>query len=85
MPPSSRGAATSTTNMSRNVPSYPSSKSESVTQRHSFFYGVKMFSYAELEEATKNFDSSMELGDGGFGTVYYGKNIIPLYSSRFSY
>lgn len=39
-----------------------------------------MFSYAELEEATKSFDPSMEIGDGGFGTVYYGKKIIsPVY------
>ncbi|CAN8232933.1 unnamed protein product [Cochlearia groenlandica] len=32
--------------------------------------GVQVFSYEELEEATDNF--SKELGDGGFGTVYYG-------------
>jgi hypothetical protein len=31
-----------------------------------------VFSYNELEEATNCFDSSKELGDGGFGTVYYG-------------
>ncbi|XP_054787706.1 LEAF RUST 10 DISEASE-RESISTANCE LOCUS RECEPTOR-LIKE PROTEIN KINASE-like 1.4 isoform X2 [Prosopis cineraria] len=70
MAPFSRGVATSTTNSSQSVPSYITSKTESM--QHSFFYGVKVFSYAELEEATKNFDPSMELGNGGFGTVYYG-------------
>lgn len=38
----------------------------------SVYFGVQVFSYEELEEATENF--SKELGDGGFGTVYYGKN-----------
>ncbi|KAF7811286.1 LEAF RUST 10 DISEASE-RESISTANCE LOCUS RECEPTOR-LIKE PROTEIN KINASE-like 1.4 [Senna tora] len=70
LPPSSRGLATSTTKTSQSVTSYNTSRSESVQQ--SFFYGVKVFSYAELEEATKNFDPSVELGNGGFGTVYYG-------------
>lgn len=36
----------------------------------SIYFGVQVFSYEELEEATENF--SRELGDGGFGTVYYG-------------
>ncbi|CAN8243632.1 unnamed protein product [Cochlearia groenlandica] len=36
----------------------------------SSYFGVQVFSYEELEEATENF--SRELGDGGFGTVYYG-------------
>ncbi|KAG4182524.1 hypothetical protein ERO13_A09G049300v2 [Gossypium hirsutum] len=35
--------------------------------------GVHLFTYKELGEATNNFDSNNELGDGGFGTVYYGK------------
>ncbi|KAF5777345.1 putative protein kinase RLK-Pelle-WAK-LRK10L-1 family [Helianthus annuus] len=39
----------------------------------SVYFGVSVFSYAELQDATNHFDSSKELGDGGFGTVYYGK------------
>ncbi|XP_019160116.1 PREDICTED: LEAF RUST 10 DISEASE-RESISTANCE LOCUS RECEPTOR-LIKE PROTEIN KINASE-like 1.1 [Ipomoea nil] len=35
-------------------------------------FGILVFSYSELEEATTNFDPSRELGDGAFGTVYYG-------------
>ncbi|KAI9127535.1 hypothetical protein K1719_000528 [Acacia pycnantha] len=70
MAPYSRGVTSFTTTSSQSVPSYVTSKPESL--QHSFFYGVKVFTYAELEEATKNFDPSVELGDGGFGTVYYG-------------
>ncbi|MCD7454795.1 hypothetical protein HAX54_026089 [Datura stramonium] len=43
-----------------------------------FGFQVPVFTYAELNEATNNFDPSNELGDGGFGTVYYGK----LYDGR---
>ncbi|CAH1414075.1 unnamed protein product [Lactuca virosa] len=39
----------------------------------SIFFGVSVFSYTELEDATQNFDPSQELGNGGFGAVYYGK------------
>ncbi|XP_031122607.1 LEAF RUST 10 DISEASE-RESISTANCE LOCUS RECEPTOR-LIKE PROTEIN KINASE-like 1.1 [Ipomoea triloba] len=35
-------------------------------------FGILVFSYSELEEATSKFDHSKELGDGAFGTVYYG-------------
>ncbi|XAR52435.1 Non-specific serine/threonine protein kinase [Bertholletia excelsa] len=37
------------------------------------YFGVPLFSYDDLEEATNNFSPSEELGDGGFGTVYHGK------------
>lgn len=33
--------------------------------------------YAELLKVTNNFYSSKELGDGGFDTVYYGKDKDP--------
>ena len=72
--PSSAAPLTSTTNMSRSVSSYPSSMSESVPR--SYYYGVQVFTYDELEEATKNFDPSRELGEGGFGTVYKGNKKV---------
>ncbi|XP_035839711.1 LEAF RUST 10 DISEASE-RESISTANCE LOCUS RECEPTOR-LIKE PROTEIN KINASE-like 1.1 isoform X2 [Helianthus annuus] len=54
--------------------SYVSSKNKSPnTEDISLFYGVSVFSYNELEDATQNFNPSQELGDGGFGAVYYGK------------
>ncbi|KAK2633105.1 hypothetical protein EUGRSUZ_L00566 [Eucalyptus grandis] len=37
------------------------------------YFEVPIFNSTELEEATSNFAASNELGDGGFGTVYYGK------------
>ncbi|PSS30596.1 Leaf rust 10 disease-resistance locus receptor-like protein kinase [Actinidia chinensis var. chinensis] len=72
-PPLSRGlTAGPSTNFSDSIPSFPSSKFSEFGKASTYF-GVQVFSYAELEEATGNFDCSRELGDGGFGTVYYGK------------
>ncbi|XP_076902773.1 LEAF RUST 10 DISEASE-RESISTANCE LOCUS RECEPTOR-LIKE PROTEIN KINASE-like 1.1 [Bidens hawaiensis] len=54
--------------------SYVSSKGKSRNLEDiSLSCGVSVFSYKELEDATQNFDPSHELGDGGFGAVYYGK------------
>ncbi|KAJ8773040.1 hypothetical protein K2173_028217 [Erythroxylum novogranatense] len=57
--------------VSRSLTSDPSSEAE--IEKGVSYFGVHLFTYVELEEATSNFDSSKELGDGGFGTVYYGK------------
>ncbi|XP_058184718.1 LEAF RUST 10 DISEASE-RESISTANCE LOCUS RECEPTOR-LIKE PROTEIN KINASE-like 1.1 isoform X1 [Rhododendron vialii] len=61
------------------VSSYISSKntssdhlSKANLEGGSAYFGASVFSYAELEQATDDFDPSKELGDGGFGTVYHG-------------
>ncbi|PWA85318.1 concanavalin A-like lectin/glucanase domain, Serine/threonine-protein kinase, Ulk1/Ulk2 [Artemisia annua] len=55
--------------------SYFSSKDKKASSLEdgSLVCGVSVFSYTELEYATQNFNPSHELGDGGFGAVYYGK------------
>ncbi|XP_057478709.1 LEAF RUST 10 DISEASE-RESISTANCE LOCUS RECEPTOR-LIKE PROTEIN KINASE-like 1.1 isoform X2 [Actinidia eriantha] len=55
----------------RKISSDPSLKED--IEGGSVYFGVPVFTYSELKEATQNFDPSKELGDGGFGTVYYGK------------
>lgn len=42
------------------------------------FFKIPIFSYKELQAATDNFSKDRLLGDGGFGTVYYGKMISAL-------
>ncbi|XP_043694638.1 LEAF RUST 10 DISEASE-RESISTANCE LOCUS RECEPTOR-LIKE PROTEIN KINASE-like 1.2 [Telopea speciosissima] len=66
----SKSTSVSTTSLSRKFTSKSSLKD---IEKGSTYFGVHVFNYAELEEATNNFNSSKELGDGGFGTVYYGK------------
>lgn len=53
--------------------------SKSDRQGSDIFFGVSIFSYIELVEATHNFASENELGDGGFGIVHYGKKIYMIY------
>ncbi|CAE6206843.1 unnamed protein product [Arabidopsis arenosa] len=74
----SKGLSTTTTYSMSNTPTsttisgsnHSLVSSMSNLANGSVYFGVQVFSYEELEEATDNF--SKELGDGGFGTVYYG-------------
>ncbi|XP_009793145.1 LEAF RUST 10 DISEASE-RESISTANCE LOCUS RECEPTOR-LIKE PROTEIN KINASE-like 1.2 isoform X1 [Nicotiana tabacum] len=56
---------------STSILSYPSSIKD--PEKATTLIGVHLFDYNELDEATNNFDSKKELGDGGYGTVYKGK------------
>lgn len=76
IPPSSKGLSSRPlTTFTPSIPSYPSPKTDLSWDSSDF--GVQIFSYCDLEEATDNFDRSRELGDGGFGTVYYGMITSP--------
>lgn len=65
------GLPISMTSYSRTTASYPSTRTD---VEKSTYFGVQVFSYVELEEATHHFDPAREIGEGGFGTVYYGKD-----------
>lgn len=71
--------------LARNIFSDPSSRSD--VEGGSVYFGVTVFSYSELEEATNSFDIEKELGDGGFGTVYHGKmtNSLILFQYHLNY
>lgn len=51
----------------------PNFISEADIESESVYFGASVYSSADLEKATDNFASSRELGEGGFGIVYYGK------------
>ncbi|XP_022955452.1 LEAF RUST 10 DISEASE-RESISTANCE LOCUS RECEPTOR-LIKE PROTEIN KINASE-like 1.3 [Cucurbita moschata] len=69
-PPSTAPILIPSTFRSNTIPSYPYSRSG--LENGSSYFGAQLFTYDELEEATHNFDPSKELGDGGYGAVYFG-------------
>ncbi|KAK7368532.1 hypothetical protein VNO80_10559 [Phaseolus coccineus] len=62
-----------TSSVLRNSKGNPLSSSLEDSEKGSKYFGVHFFTYSELEEATNFFDPNRELGDGGFGKVYFGK------------
>ncbi|KAJ0868962.1 putative protein kinase RLK-Pelle-WAK-LRK10L-1 family [Helianthus annuus] len=81
---SSQGLTSDTSNFTSSNPSFPSSKTSKTSKASetsetskeftkSTYFGAQVFTYEELEVATDNFNDSRQLGDGGFGAVYFGK------------
>ncbi|XP_076893687.1 LEAF RUST 10 DISEASE-RESISTANCE LOCUS RECEPTOR-LIKE PROTEIN KINASE-like 1.4 [Bidens hawaiensis] len=64
--------SSNTSYVTSTIPSFPSSKTSEEFGKSTYF-GAQVFTYEELKVATDNFNDSRELGDGGFGTVYFGK------------
>ncbi|XP_020581969.1 probable serine/threonine-protein kinase PIX13 [Phalaenopsis equestris] len=72
-------AARGASNFTSKLPSFSSSTNENSIDIEGFSEGrileaanLKVFTFAELKSATRNFKSSTVLGEGGFGTVYKG-------------
>ncbi|KAL1536467.1 LEAF RUST 10 DISEASE-RESISTANCE LOCUS RECEPTOR-LIKE PROTEIN KINASE-like 1.4 [Salvia divinorum] len=68
------------TKFTKSIPSYPFSKSD--LGRDSTYFGVQVFNYSELEEATNKFDPSKELGVLSDGRVVAVKR---LYKNNFKH
>jgi len=66
-----------TSSVLRNSKGILHSSSLEDSEKGSKYFGVHFFTYGELEEATNFFDPKRELGDGGFGKVYFGKTHRP--------
>ncbi|XP_052179944.1 LEAF RUST 10 DISEASE-RESISTANCE LOCUS RECEPTOR-LIKE PROTEIN KINASE-like 1.2 [Diospyros lotus] len=66
-----RKEATPAYSSSKGTPNCSSSMED--PEKAGSFNGIQLFSYNELQEATNNFDSRKEVGDGGYGSVYKGK------------
>ncbi|WJX57802.1 non-specific serine/threonine protein kinase [Trifolium repens] len=49
------------------------SRNTTIPENGAVYFGIPVFSYDELKEATNNFDQARQIGEGGFGTIYYGK------------
>ncbi|KAG5536127.1 hypothetical protein RHGRI_023794 [Rhododendron griersonianum] len=57
----------------RKKPTHTSSMLQTDLEKGYAHSGIKTFTYDELVQATHNFDTKREIGDGGFCTVYQGK------------
>ncbi|MFS7973400.1 putative protein kinase RLK-Pelle-WAK-LRK10L-1 family [Helianthus anomalus] len=72
---SSKRLTSDDSNFTSSIPSFPTPRTSETSREFgkSSYFGAQVFTYEELEIATDNFNNSREIGDGGFGTVYYGK------------
>ncbi|KAM0032449.1 putative protein kinase RLK-Pelle-WAK-LRK10L-1 family [Helianthus debilis subsp. tardiflorus] len=72
---SSKRRTSDDSNFTSSIPSFPTPRTSETSREFgkSSYFGAQVFTYEELEIATDNFNNSREIGDGGFGTVYYGK------------